>query len=139
MKLKSGIIKLKVIWKKVYNTNFLSLFNWKNKLTSTWLHHKPNMTESTHFIHFECELDDPSIGPKWTEWLEELEIFLTFVNISNDGRKIAALLHHAGQGIVKIYKTKQRKPLPNPLVLKGKDNVRLIAAEFLACIGRQRC
>ena len=64
--------------------------------------------EASYFRHFECDLDEPSVGPKWIEWLEDLELYLTFVNIANDDRKKAALLHHAGVHIAKIYKTIQQ-------------------------------
>jgi len=80
--------------------------------------------EAAYFKQFNCDLDNPSIGPKWLQWVEELELYLTFVNITNDGRMKAALLHHAGSEIGKIYKTLQQNPLPNPDALEGEDNVR---------------
>jgi len=82
--------------------------------------------ESAYFKQFDCDLDDPSIGPEWMQWVEELELFLTFVNIVNDGRMKAALLHHAGSQIGKIYKTVQKNPLPTPAAVEGEENVRPI-------------
>jgi len=46
------------------------------------------------------------------------------VNIANDDRKKAALLHHAGVHIAKIYKTIQQNPLPNPAAVESAENVR---------------
>jgi len=84
------------------------------------------MVDTSYFRHFESDLDDPSVGPKWIEWLDELELYLVFVNIANDERKKAALLHHAGSSISKIYRTVQLNPLPDPAAAEGEGNQRPI-------------
>ena len=86
------------------------------------------MTEISYFKHFECDIDDPSVGPKWSEWLEDLELYLAFVNITNDDRKKAALLHHAGTNITKMYRTVQQNPLPDPTAAEGDTNIRPVDA-----------
>lgn len=62
------------------------------------------------YIAFESDLDSPSVGPLWSELLDGLENFLVFWDIKTDERKIAALLHYAGQGVNAIYKTLKTNP-----------------------------
>ncbi|RNA21453.1 Transposon Tf2-9 poly [Brachionus plicatilis] len=61
---------------------------------------------------FDCDVDDPLVGTKWTEWLDGLENYLTWLNVADDKRKVAALFHHAGREISRIYKSMP----PNELV-----------------------
>ena len=82
------------------------------------------MDQASYFRRFECDLDDPNVGPQWTEWLEDLEQFLTFVNVTADERKKAALLHHAGVSIAKIYRTVEFKALPYQTPVEEDSNVR---------------
>ena len=49
--------------------------------------------------------DQVSIGPNSEKWLNRVENFLTAINVSNDVRKKALLLHYAGEGVYDIYDT----------------------------------
>lgn len=60
---------------------------------------------SSYYVSFDCDLSSSIVGIKWNEWLDGLQNYLGFVNITEDRRKIAALLHHAGLEVVKMYRT----------------------------------
>ena len=34
------------------------------------------------YVSFDADLDSPTVGPRWTEWLEGLENFLVFCDIN---------------------------------------------------------
>ncbi|CAF0717682.1 unnamed protein product [Brachionus calyciflorus] len=57
---------------------------------------------------FDCDLEDTAVGPKWNEWVKELDNYLKWINITDDERKKAALLHHAGVEVFRIYEALEK-------------------------------
>ena len=55
------------------------------------------------FVCFDYETDKANAGPRWEKWLNRLENLFVGVNITNDGRKRALLLHYAGECVHDIY------------------------------------
>ena len=51
--------------------------------------------------------DQVSLGPSWEKWLNRFENFLIALNVNNDARKKALLLHYAGEAVYDIYDTLQ--------------------------------
>ena len=54
-------------------------------------------------VCFDYETDKANAGPRWEKWLNRLENLFVGVNITNDGRKRALLLHYAGECVHDIY------------------------------------
>ena len=52
---------------------------------------------------FECDNDPTTIGPRWERWINRFENYLTAVNITNDARWKALLLHLGGERVHDIY------------------------------------
>ena len=55
------------------------------------------------FPCFEYETDKANAGPRWEKWLNRLENLFVGVNITNEGRQRALLLHYAGESVHDIY------------------------------------
>lgn len=47
--------------------------------------------------------DKTDAGPKWEKWIERLELLFTGMDINDNGRKRALLLHYAGERVYDIY------------------------------------
>lgn len=47
--------------------------------------------------------DKTDAGPKWEKWIERLELLFTGMDINDNGRKRALLLHYAGESVYDIY------------------------------------
>ena len=56
-------------------------------------------------LPFDTEIDPTSVGTRWSKWIQRFENFLVAMNIMNDGRKRALLLHLAGERVHDIYDT----------------------------------
>ncbi|CAF1079549.1 unnamed protein product [Brachionus calyciflorus] len=65
-----------------------------------------------YYQTFDCDLVDPLVSTKWSGFLDGLDNYLTWLNVTDDKRKIAELFHHAGREISMIYKSMP----PNELV-----------------------
>ncbi|XP_060552185.1 uncharacterized protein LOC132713564 [Ruditapes philippinarum] len=55
------------------------------------------------FPSFDIEADKSSAAHRWNKWVGRLENLLVGLNITNDGRKRALLLHYAGERVYDIY------------------------------------
>ncbi|RMZ94547.1 hypothetical protein BpHYR1_030181, partial [Brachionus plicatilis] len=49
-----------------------------------------------------------AIGPKWNEWVKGLDNYLKWINVVEEDRRKAALLHHAGVEVMRIYETMEK-------------------------------
>ena len=49
--------------------------------------------------------EDGNAGPRWEKWLKRFERLLVAMNMSNDARKRALLLHYAGPTVDEIFDT----------------------------------
>ena len=54
---------------------------------------------------FDTETDPSSLGMRWSKWTQRFENFLVAMDIVNDARKRALLLHLAGERVHDIYDT----------------------------------
>ena len=63
------------------------------------------MAGSTAILPFDTETDPSSMGTRWTKWIQRFENFLVAMNIVNEGRKRASLLHMASERVHDIYDT----------------------------------
>ncbi len=64
------------------------------------------MSNLPPFLSFDIT-DQVSLGPSWEKWLNRFENFLTALNVTNDARKKALLLHDAGETVYDVYDTLQ--------------------------------
>eukprot|EP00057_Strongylocentrotus_purpuratus_P005494 XP_003731095.1 PREDICTED: uncharacterized protein K02A2.6-like [Strongylocentrotus purpuratus] len=55
------------------------------------------------FPSFDAELDRPDVATRWTKWLARLENLFVALNITDDKRKRALLLHYAGEQVHDIF------------------------------------
>jgi hypothetical protein len=55
------------------------------------------------FTSFDIETDKFSAAHRWNKWVGRLENLLVGLNITNDERKRALLLHYAGERVYDIY------------------------------------
>ena len=56
-------------------------------------------------LPFDAETDPSSIRTRWSKWIQCFDNFLVAMNIVNEGRKRALLLHLAGEHVHDIYDT----------------------------------
>lgn len=61
------------------------------------------------FPTFDFEADKTTAGPRWEKWCSRLENLLDGMNIDNDKRKRALLLHYAGERVYDIYDAEKKK------------------------------
>ena len=73
-------------------------FQFINRL-STMAHALPA------FPAFDVEGDQHGLNLRWQEYIERLQNFLLALNIKDDTRKRAMLLHLAGEGVYRTFKT----------------------------------
>ena len=52
--------------------------------------------------------DKADAGPKWEKWINRLELLFTGMDISDNDRKRALLLHYAGERVYDIYEAEKR-------------------------------
>ena len=64
-----------------------------------------SLAASTILSTFDCDNDAPNLSLRWDRWLARFENYLCAVNITNDARCKAMLLHHAGEKVFEIYET----------------------------------
>lgn len=57
------------------------------------------------FPQFVVHEDHSSVGVRWKKWLQRFENFLLAMDIKDDTRKRAMLLHYAGDEVQDIYDT----------------------------------
>lgn len=60
------------------------------------------------FPTFDFEADKTTAGPRWEKWCSRLENLLDGMNIDNDKRKRALLLHYAGERVYDIYDAEKK-------------------------------
>ncbi|KAK0135266.1 hypothetical protein N1851_028900 [Merluccius polli] len=63
------------------------------------------MGSQAAILPFDTETDPSSLGTRWSKWIQRYDNFLVAMNIVNDGRKKALLLHLAGERVHDIYDT----------------------------------
>lgn len=59
------------------------------------------------FPSFDCETDKVNAGTRWRKWLGRFENMLIGMNITNDKRQRALLLHYAGERVYDIYEAEK--------------------------------
>ena len=57
------------------------------------------------FQHFDPDSETATVSQRWKKWKSIFENFLVANNITNNTRKRALLLHHAGERVYDIFKT----------------------------------
>ena len=57
------------------------------------------------FQHFDPESETATVSQRWKKWKSRFENFLVANNITNNTRKRALLLHHAGERVYDIFET----------------------------------
>ena len=57
------------------------------------------------FTSFDVTIEPTSLGITWSKWLKRLENLFTAIEVTDDGRKKALLLHYAGEDVNEIYET----------------------------------
>ena len=57
------------------------------------------------FKSFDVSIEPTSLGITWSKWLKRLENLFTAIEVNDDGRKKALVLHYAGEDVNEIYET----------------------------------
>nr|CAH0108459.1 unnamed protein product [Daphnia galeata] len=57
------------------------------------------------FPPFDVEEDQSSLGPRWSKWVNRFDNFLTALNITDDARRKALILHYSGERVFEIFET----------------------------------
>jgi hypothetical protein len=65
------------------------------------------MANLPSFPPFDVEADKANAGPRWKKWIGRLENLLVGMNMNNDARKRALLLHYAGERVYEIYEAEK--------------------------------
>lgn len=65
------------------------------------------MQNLTPFPPFDYEVDKLNAGPRWQKWLSRLENLFIGMNLKDDARKRALLLHYAGETVFDIYEAEK--------------------------------
>ena len=62
---------------------------------------------STHppLPQFDCDNDRGTVGQRWEKWVARLENYLVAMNITNEARCKATLLHLAGESVYEVYES----------------------------------
>ncbi|VDI24830.1 Hypothetical predicted protein [Mytilus galloprovincialis] len=63
------------------------------------------------FPSFDIETDKSSAGPRWEKWVERLENLFIGLDIDDEDRKRALLLHYAGERVYDIYDAEKKQTL----------------------------
>ena len=63
------------------------------------------MSTLPEFPTFDVTIHPASLGISWEKWMNRLEYFFTAMEITEDTRKRALLLHYAGEEVSDIYDT----------------------------------
>ena len=101
------------------------------------------MESMPSFPSFDYETDKANAGSRWEKWLKRLENFFVAMNIDNDDRKKALLLHYAGEQVYDIHEA-ECDPDANQTYatcktvlndyFKPKKNVQIEIYNFRSCI-----
>ena len=61
------------------------------------------------FPSFDVDTDKSNAGPRWAKWVERLENLFVGLNIEDEDRKRALLLHYAGERVYDIYDAEKKQ------------------------------
>ena len=75
------------------------------------------------FPVFDVEGDQHGLNLRWQEYIERFQNFLLALNIKDDTRKRAMLLHFAGEGVYRIFKTLPDTGEPKDLKKRSKNSL----------------
>lgn len=65
-----------------------------------------NMASSLpSFPPFDMDEDQSSVGPRWSKWVNRFDNFLAALNITDDARRKALILHYGGERVFEIFET----------------------------------
>ena len=65
------------------------------------------MHNVTPFPPFDYDIDKSIAGPRWEKWLRKLETLFVGMNLKDENRKRALLLHYVGDAVYDIYKAEK--------------------------------
>ena len=71
------------------------------------------MTHIPNFPEFDPDNDKTNVGKRWEKYTGRLENFFLAMNITNDARKRALLLHYVGEHTHEIYEANKTEPEPD--------------------------
>jgi hypothetical protein len=57
------------------------------------------------FPPFDVDEDQSSVGPRWAKWVNRFDNFLAALNITDDARRKALILHYGGERVFEIFDT----------------------------------
>ena len=97
------------------------------------------------FPSFDWYTDKANAGPRWNKWVERLELLFTGLNIDNDDRKRALLLHYAGEKVYDIYQAEKGNDAATYEATKTclksyfepKKNVQMEIYRFRTCVQKE--
>ena len=58
---------------------------------------------SPSFSPFSVHVDEQSAGPRWRKWIDRFENLLCALDINDDRKKRAMLLHYVGEEVYDIF------------------------------------
>ena len=65
------------------------------------------MLNITPFPPFDYHIDKSNAGPRWQKWIAKLENLFIGLNLKDDKRKRALLLHYVGDAVYDIYEAEK--------------------------------
>lgn len=65
------------------------------------------MYNITPFPPFDYDIDKSNAGPRWEKWIRKLENLFIGMNLKDDDRKRALLLHYVGDTVFDIYEAEK--------------------------------
>lgn len=82
---------------------------------------------------FDLDGEKATLGTRWLEYMEDIDIYLEAANINDEGRKKAIMLHLGGQGLRRVAKTLDCTPRAEVLAVVGPPAVAAVPAVTLRC------
>ena len=65
------------------------------------------MQNLPQFLPFDYEVDKLNAGPRWNKWVSRLDNLFVGMDLKDDDRKRALLLHYAGEQVYDIYEAEK--------------------------------
>ena len=78
---------------------------------------------------FDLDGEKATLGTRWLEYMEDIDIYLEAANINDERRKKAIMLHLGGQGLRRVAKTLDCTPRAEVLAVVGPPAVAAVPAE----------
>jgi len=87
------------------------------------------LKDSSCVQSFDIDGEKATLGTRWLEYMEDIDIYLEAANINDEGRKKAIMLHLGGQALRRVAKTLDCTPRAEVQAQVGPPVVAAVPAE----------